>query len=138
MTDCVFCRIIAGELPSLTICEDDRAVAFMDINPANRGHVLVVAKTHAENVFAIAADDLTAVALMAQRVATAVQRAFAPDGITLLQANGPGAAQSVPHFHMHVLPRRLEDGLAMNWTLNPGNRDEIAAAAQALKSALDA
>lgn len=134
--DCIFCRIVAGEIPSVGVCEDDRTVAFMDINPANRGHVLVVPKAHGANIFEVAPEDLAAAALMAQRVAQAVQAAMAPDGINLLQANGPGAAQSVPHFHLHVLPRRLADGLAMNWSLHPGNRDDIRAAAEAIRDAL--
>lgn len=135
-SDCVFCRIIAGQLPSFTICSDDRAVAFMDINPANPGHVLVVAREHAPTLMDVSPTALAAVAAMAQRVARAVQAELRPDGINLLQANGPGAAQSVPHFHMHVLPRRSGDDLAMNWGLKPGDRAEIAALAERLKAAL--
>lgn len=135
-TTCVFCRIIAGQLPSFTICSDDRAVAFMDINPANPGHALVVAREHAPTLMDVSPAALAGVAEMAQRVARAVQTELRPDGINLLQANGPGAAQSVPHFHMHVLPRRTGDDLAMNWGLKPGDRAEIAALAERLKAAL--
>lgn len=133
---CVFCRIVAGTLPSFKLCEDELAVAFMDINPGNPGHVLVVPKEHAPDLFAVSARSLAAVAAMAQRVAGAVQATLAPDGINLVQANGPGAAQSVLHFHMHVLPRRLGDDLAMNWGLKPGNMEEIRAVAERLKAAL--
>ncbi len=134
--DCVFCRIVAGTLPSYRICEDDHAVAFMDINPANPGHVLVVPREHAADVFAASAEALAAAIAMAQRVARAVQAELAPDGINLVQANGPGAAQSVAHLHIHVLPRRLGDDLAMNWGLVPGDRAAIQALAARLKAAL--
>lgn len=134
--DCVFCRIIAGQLPSFTIAADDAAVAFMDINPANPGHVLVVSREHAPDLFSISPAALAGVGALAQRVARAVQDVLRPDGINLLQANGPGAAQSVEHFHLHVLPRRMEDGLAMNWSLVPGDRAAIGDLAARLSAAL--
>src|SRR5690606_36666467 len=109
--DCIFCRIVAGEVPSFTICEDDHALAFMDINPANPGHALVVSKEHAANIFEVSPTALAAAAAMAQQVAKALQEVVAPAGINLLPANGPGAAQSVQHFHLHVLPRRFGDNL---------------------------
>lgn len=134
--DCVFCRIIAGTLPSYRICEDDAAMAFMDINPANPGHVLVVPREHAPDLFGLSPAALSAAAVMAQRVAGAVQAELAPDGVNLVQANGPGAAQSVAHVHIHVLPRRLGDNLAMNWGLVPGDREAIAALAERLRARL--
>lgn len=134
--DCVFCKIIAGTLPSYRICEDAEAVAFMDINPANPGHVLVVPREHAPDVYAASPSALAAATAMAQRVARAVQAELAPDGLNLVQANGPGAAQSVAHLHIHVLPRRLGDDLAMNWGLVPGDRDAIAALADRLRARL--
>lgn len=134
--DCVFCRIIAGQLPGAIVCQDDHALAFMDINPVHPGHTLVVARRHFAAVYDMPPADLAAVAAMAQRVARAVRDTFRPDGLNLLQANGPGAAQSVQHFHVHVLPRHLGDGLAMNWTPRPGRREDIAAAAEALARAL--
>ncbi len=134
--DCIFCRIVAGEVPSFTIAEDAHSLAFMDINPANTGHVLVVPKEHAANIFEVSPSALAATASTAQRVAKAVQEVVAPAGLNLLQANGPGAAQSVQHFHLHVLPRRFGDDLPMNWPLRPGDRDAIAALAERLKAAL--
>jgi histidine triad (HIT) family protein len=134
--DCIFCRIIRGEIPSFQVFDDERTLAFMDINPANPGHALVVPKVHAENIFTLEEPWLLATALVAQRVAQAVRRAFQPDGLNIVQANGPGAAQSVPHFHWHVLPRAKDDGLAMNWPLRPGDMTAIAEAAGRVRAAL--
>jgi histidine triad (HIT) family protein len=135
-SNCIFCRIIRGEVPSVRVYEDDRTLAFMDINPANPGHALVIPKVHAATLFELDEPWLTATALTMQRVARAVQTAFAPFGLNIVQANGPGAAQSVPHFHWHVLPRAEDDGLLLNWGLRPGDRDAIAEAAERLRAAL--
>ncbi|PIW26201.1 MAG: HIT family protein [Rhodospirillales bacterium CG15_BIG_FIL_POST_REV_8_21_14_020_66_15] len=132
-TDCIFCKIVAGQVPCFKLAEDVRALAFMDISPANPGHALVIAKAHAPDLFAVDPEDLTAVVRLAQRVAAAIRDELDPPGMNLLQANGPAAAQSVAHFHVHVLPRRMDDGLAMNWRLAPGNMDVIAALAERLR-----
>jgi histidine triad (HIT) family protein len=134
--DCIFCRIIRREVPSFRVFEDDRILAFMDIHPANPGHVLVIPKHHSESLFALDPDDLTATVLLAQRVAQAVQKALQPYGLNIVQANGPGAAQSVPHFHWHVLPRAEDDGLLMNWPLQSGDMAAIADAAERIRAAL--
>ncbi len=133
---CVFCRIAAGTIPSHRLCEDARTYAFLDINPANRGHALVIPKAHAPDLVASDDADLAAVMATVRRVAAAIGKVVKPDGINLLQANGPGAAQSVLHFHMHVVPRRMGDGLAMNWGLKPGEPAELAALAAELRAAL--
>jgi histidine triad (HIT) family protein len=133
---CVFCRIIRGELPSFQVFEDDRSLAFMDINPANPGHVLVIPKVHAESLFSLQEPWMTATTLAVQRVARAVQKSFSPYGMNLVQANGPGAAQSVLHFHWHVLPRAKDDGLPLNWPLHPGDKEAIAQAAERIRAAL--
>ena len=134
--DCIFCRIIRGEVPSVRAFEDDRTLAFMDINPVNPGHVLVIPKVHAETIFALQEPWLTATVLVAQKLARAVQTAFRPYGLNIVQANGPGAAQSVPHVHWHVMPRAKDDGLAMNWPLRPGDMIAIADAAERIRMAL--
>src|SRR3546814_8141341 len=108
----------------------------MDINPANDGHALVVPKEHAPDLFTISPAALSAAARAAQKVAAAVQKVLAPAGINLVQANGPGAAQSVLHFHIHVLPRQPEDGLALNWTLTPGEKERNADLAGRIKAAI--
>ncbi len=125
--DCIFCKIMAGEIPCFKLYEDDTTIAFMDINPANPGHALAAVKEHWENVFEIPAEQLGAVAATAQRVAGAQQRALAPDGINLVQANGAAAAQSVFHLHIHILPRNAGDDLLINWGHKPGDMDEIKA-----------
>jgi len=133
---CVFCRIGAGTIPSHKLCEDARSFAFLDINPANRGHALVIPKAHAPNL--VASDDVDLAAVMAtiRRVAAAIEKVVKPDGFNLLQANGPGAAQSVMHFHMHVVPRKSGDGLMMNWPLVPGDHKDLAALAAEIRAVL--
>jgi histidine triad (HIT) family protein len=135
-TTCVFCRIVRGELPCHMLVESDAAFAFMDINPANPGHALVVPKAHAANICEIEEADLTAATLLAQRVARAVNAALEPYGINIVQANGPGAAQSVQHFHWHVLPREDGDNLLLNWGLSGGEHAAIAAVAARIRSRL--
>ena len=134
--DCIFCKIIAGEIPSFSLHEDEHTFAFMDINPANEGHALIIPKEHAADLHAVSDAALCAAIGTAKRVAAAVQTVLEPDGINLLQANGPGAAQSVFHFHLHVVPRRNGDELKMNWGLNPGDMDAIGALATRLRAAL--
>jgi histidine triad (HIT) family protein len=131
--DCLFCKIIAGEIPSERVDEDERTVAFMDINPATRGHVLVIPRAHAANLLEIDAEDLAATVTAAQRVArTAVER-FGADGVNLLNSCGPVAWQTVFHFHIHVIPRYEGDPLRLPWTPAPGDPEDIAAAAQQLR-----
>ena len=124
-TDCVFCNIVAGEIPCLNLFEDDTTLAFMDINPANPGHALAIVKNHHINVFEVPEADLGRVILTAQRVATAVNEALEPDGVNLVQANGPGALNSVPHLHFHILPCYLGDDLKLNWGHTPGDMSEV-------------
>jgi histidine triad (HIT) family protein len=134
--NCIFCKIIAGTVPSFTLAEDALSFAMLDINPANPGHALVLSRRHAPSLTTSRDDDLAAAIAMARRVAAAIETVLKPDGINLVQANGPGAAQSVPHFHIHVLPRRIGDALAMNWSLVPGDRAALAAMAERLRAAL--
>ena len=125
--NCIFCKIVAGQIPCFKLYEDAETLAFMDINPGNPGHALAVAKAHWENLAAMPPPLLGPVLATAQRVAKAVEAALRPDGINLLQANGPGAAQSVFHFHIHILPRRVGDELKMNWGHKPGDMAAIKA-----------
>lgn len=134
--DCIFCKIVAGDIPCLKLYEDDATIAFMDINPANEGHALAVIKAHHENVYEIPDELVAACARTAKKVATAVRDALAPDGINLAQANGPGAAQSVPHFHMHILPRREGDELKLNWGHRPGDMEAVKAAFEKIRARL--
>ena len=129
-SDCIFCKIINGEIPSFKVYEDEHTLAFMDINPANDGHCLVIPKEHARDLFAISAQAVAAVAQSARRVARAVHATLQPDGVNLVQCNGSAAGQSVYHFHMHVLPRRNDDELQMNWGIKPGDMQAIGALAK--------
>ena len=112
---CIFCRLVAGEIPSARVYEDDLVIAFMDIGQVNPGHVLIATKRHATNLFEITPEEAAAVMQTAQKMAEAVRIAFDPPGLTLLQANGKEGEQTVFHFHLHVLPRHANDGVGLNW-----------------------
>lgn len=131
--DCIFCRIIAGELPGQIVAEDERTVSFMDINPATRGHALVIPRAHAKDLLEIDADDLAACAQAAQRLAQRATDALGADGVNLLNACGATAWQSVFHFHIHVIPRYEDDPLRLPWVPGPGDPGEIEAAAEELR-----
>jgi histidine triad (HIT) family protein len=130
--DCLFCKIVAGELPSTRVHEDERTVAFMDINPATRGHLLVVPRSHARDLHAIDPDDLSACARTAQALAARIRERLGADGVNVLNSCGSAAWQTVFHFHFHVVPRYADDPLELPWIPAPGDPDEIAGAAEAL------
>jgi histidine triad (HIT) family protein len=134
--DCLFCKIIAGEIPCFKLFENDDTLAFMDINPANEGHALVIPKEHARDVYAVSDAAITATVKTAKKLAAAIDKTLKPDGLNLLQCNGPAAAQSVFHFHMHVLPRQEGDELKLNWGLKPGDMDAIGALAELIRGNL--
>ena len=137
MTDCVFCKLRDGQIPSMKIYEDDSTIAFMDINPINSGHCLVITKAHAPNIYEAELGDLQAAIATAQRVALAIRDGLKPDGLNMLQANGPAAFQSVPHFHLHLIPRWNNDGKGFDWKLVPGNREQIMKAGERLRALLN-
>jgi histidine triad (HIT) family protein len=113
--ECIFCRIVAGTSACEEIYQDDAALAFMDIHPANDGHCLVIPKSHFATVFDMPPEAFAAVASAAAKVASVVNEVIQPGGISLVQANGPLAGQTVFHVHIHVLPRRADDNLLINW-----------------------
>ncbi|MGH2886380.1 MAG: HIT family protein [Solirubrobacteraceae bacterium] len=131
--DCLFCKIVAGEIPAQIVDQDDRTVAFMDINPGTRGHLLVVPRQHARDLLEIDRDDLAATMAAAQRMAGRVVERLDADGVNLLNCCGSAAWQTVFHFHVHVIPRYEDDPLRLPWIPEPGDPDEIEAAAQALR-----
>lgn len=131
--DCLFCKIVAGEAPAQVIAEDERTVAFMDINPATRGHALVVPRAHARDLHEIGAEDLCACASAAQRLAGRARDALGADGVNLLNACGSAAWQTVFHFHIHVIPRYEDDPLRLPWVPSPGDENAIASAAAELR-----
>jgi histidine triad (HIT) family protein len=136
--DCLFCKIVAGDIPSTRIDEDDRTVTFMDIAPATPGHVLVVPKRHAPDLLAIDADDLAACAYAAQRMAGLATRTLGADGVNVINACGAPAWQTVFHFHLHVIPRYANDperdSMTLPWVPTPGDPDRIAAVADQLRA----
>lgn len=138
--DCVFCKIIAGEIPSFRLYEDQHTLAFMDINPANRGHALAIPKKHEPNLLESTDETLAVTIATARKVARAVQATVDPDGINLVQANGPGAAQSVFHLHLHVIPRFEGDELKLNWGVppKPGDMEEIRALSEKIAASIEA
>ncbi len=131
--DCLFCRIVAGELPSTRVDEDERTVAFLDIAPATRGHTLVIPRAHARDLLEVAPEDLAACAATAQRVAARMGERLGAAGVNLLNSCGAAAWQTVFHFHVHVIPRYADDPLRLPWVPEPGDPDEIAAAGAALR-----
>jgi histidine triad (HIT) family protein len=132
--DCIFCKIVTGEIPSTRVHEDERTIAFMDINPGTRGHLLVIPREHATDVLEIGHEDLEACIRTAKLMAARVKERLDADGVNLLNACGAAAWQTVFHFHIHVIPRYAGDPLRLPWHPAPGDRDEIAAAAAQLSA----
>jgi histidine triad (HIT) family protein len=132
--DCLFCKIVAGEIPSTRVDEDERTVAFMDISPATRGHLLVVPREHATDLLEVPEADLDACARTAKRLAQRIVDRLGADGVNLLNSCGQAAWQTVFHFHVHVIPRYAGDPLQLPWVPAPGDADEIAATAQQLSA----
>ena len=132
--DCIFCKILAGELPGTVVAEDERTITFMDINPATRGHALVIPREHTRDLMSIDPDELAACAKAAQVYAERVQEVLEPDGINLLNSCGEAAWQTVFHFHLHVIPRYADDPLELPWVPGPGDADEIKATGEELKA----
>jgi histidine triad (HIT) family protein len=132
--DCLFCKIVAGEIPSTRVYEDERTIAFMDINPGTRGHLLVIPREHAKDLLEIDPEDLAACAKTAQTMARRAKDALGADGVNLLNSCGPKAWQTVFHFHIHVIPRYDGDPLRLPWQPAPGDRDDISRAADLLRA----
>jgi len=130
--DCIFCKIVAGEIPARIIAEDERTIAFMDIAPATRGHALVIPRAHSEDLLSVSEEDLRATSAAARRLAALAVERLGADGVNLLNSCRPAAWQTVFHFHLHVIPRYEGDPLRLPWTPTPGQDAAIAAAAQEL------
>lgn len=113
--DSVFTRIIRREIPAAIVYEDDQVIAFMDAGQVNPGHVLVATRRQAETLVELEEAEVAHLFAVAHRVARAVQAAFTPEGMTLLQTNRPAGWQTVPHVHVHVLPRHANDGADLVW-----------------------
>lgn len=132
MEDCVFCKIAKGEIPSFKVYENDRVLAFEDINPISEGHTLIIPKAHAENLWEIPPEDLTAIHLASRKLIHAIGEALNPDGVAVLQLNGRGANQLVMHYHLHLMPRKAggPELPVTNWPLKEGDMAAIKATAE--------
>ncbi len=134
---CLFCKLVNGEIPCTKIFENDAVLAFMDINPMNDGHVLVIPKTHGGTILELSETDFLSVMSAVKKVAHAVQEAMNPDGINILQLNGEAANQVVPHLHVHIVPRWADDGLTVSkWEPVPGDMEQIGKFAEQIKKAI--
>ncbi|MFZ1155931.1 MAG: HIT family protein [Solirubrobacteraceae bacterium] len=131
-SDCIFCKIVAGELPATIVDRDEHTIAFMDVNPATRGHALVIPRLHTTDLLSIDPQQLSAVAGAAQRLAARAKQRLNADGINVINSCGAAAWQTVFHFHLHVIPRYESDPLRLPWSPAPGDPAEIAAAAAAI------
>ena len=136
MSDCVFCKIVAGQIPSTRVFEDEHTLAFMDIGQVNPGHVLVAVKKHADNIYALDDAQAAAVARAGVRVARAIRDAFKPEGLSVYQANGKAAGQTVFHYHIHLLPRHAGDGMELTWPVKNPPREKLEDYAGKIRAAL--
>lgn len=136
MNDCVFCKIVAGQIPSTRVFEDEHTLAFMDIGQVNPGHVLVAVKKHAANLYALDETQAAAVARTSVRVARAIEAAFKPEGMSVYQANGKAAGQTVFHYHVHLLPRHAGDGMELTWPVKNPPRETLEGYAAKIRATL--
>ena len=136
MSNCVFCRIVAKEIPATVVHEDEHTLAFMDIGQVNPGHVLVAVKKHAENIFALDEAQAAAVFGAAAKVARAIRGAFEPQGLSVYQANGAAAGQTVLHLHIHLVPRYEGDGMALTWPVKNPPREKLTEYAAQIRAKL--
>jgi histidine triad (HIT) family protein len=137
MNDCLFCKIIAGQIPALKLFENEHVLAFMDIGPVVKGHALVIPKAHHDSLLQTPDEVLAAVIAGVRRIAQAQQEGIGADGVNVHQANGAAAGQVMPHLHFHVIPRFKHDGHHWNWTAHPyADSSEAAALADRIKAAL--
>jgi histidine triad (HIT) family protein len=132
----IFSKIVSGEIPSFKIYEDDETFAFMDINPASRGHALVISKAEHPDLFSIPPETLAATARTTQRVARAIREVLKPDGINIIQNNGAAAGQVVFHYHVHIIPRWEGDTAVRLWRPGTGDMDELRALAEQIGASI--
>ena len=123
--DCIFCKIVSGDLPSAKVYEDDEVLAFMDIFPANPGHLLVIPKQHYRNIFDIPPEIAGKIMEAGARIANAIKAALNPDGLNLFQSNEPAGFQVVFHFHLHIVPRWENDSIVLPWKPEEGDSEQI-------------
>lgn len=123
--DCIFCRIANGDIPSKTLYEDKDFRVILDLGPATRGHALILPKEHAANLYELPEETASAVLVLAKRMAVDMVEKLHCDGMNLVQNNGEAAGQTVPHFHLHMIPRYLNDGQNINWIAGKSTQEEL-------------
>ena len=133
-SDCLFCGIVAGDVPAQIVDSDEHTVAFMDISPATQGHALVVPREHSADLMEISDEDLSRTMTAARRLANRMRVTLEPDGFNVLNSCGPAAWQTVFHFHVHVVPRYDDDPLKLPWIPRDGDEQEIAAIAERIRN----
>jgi histidine triad (HIT) family protein len=137
-TDCIFCKIVAGEIPSTRVYEDDEVLAFMDIGPLVKGHTLVIPRAHHDPLIATPEPLLARLIGVVRRVAAAQVKGLGAEGVNVTQANGACAGQVVPHIHFHVIPRYRDDGYSFNWKAGRyDSPEEMDGVADRIRGALD-
>ena len=136
MSDCVFCKIVAGQIPSTKVHEDEHTLAFMDLGQVNPGHVLVAVKKHAANLYELDEAQAAAVARATVKVSKAIKAAFQPEGLSVYQANGKPAGQTVFHYHVHLLPRHEADGMELTWPVKNPPREKLEGYAEKIRKQL--
>ena len=136
MSDCVFCRIVARQIPATLVHEDEHTLAFMDLGHVNPGHVLIAVKKHAENLYELDDAQAGAVLRAATRLARAIRGAFNPAGLSVYQSNGKAAGQTVFHYHVHLVPRHDNDGMALSWPVKNPPREKLEEYAAKIRSSL--
>jgi histidine triad (HIT) family protein len=133
MEDCLFCGIVAGDVPAQIVDSDEHTVAFMDINPATRGHALVVPRRHSTDLMDVPDEDLAGTIAAARRLARRMDETLEPDGFNILNSCRPAAWQTIFHYHLHVIPRYEDDPLKLPWIPRGAEADEIAAVAESIR-----
>ena len=131
--DCIFCMIANGEIPSATVYEDSICRVILDVNPANKGHALIIPKEHFDNIYSMDAETAAKIFTIATEVAKAQKAELNPDGLNILQNNGEAAGQTVFHFHMHLVPRYIKDNVTMTWIPGKADTEELSALSKALR-----
>ena len=131
--DCIFCKIANGEIPSATVYEDSVCRVILDVNPANKGHALIIPKEHFDNIYSIDAETAAKIFTIATEVAKAQKAELNPDGLNILQNNGEAAGRTVFHFHMHLVPRYIKDNVTMTWIPGKADTEELSTLSKALR-----
>lgn len=126
--NCIFCKILSGDIPSTTVYEDESFQAILDVNPAARGHVIILPKNHAPNIFELPDEDASKIMIVAKKIASALRAAYHCDGVNILQNNGEAAGQTVFHLHVHVIPRLKGDTVDIGWAKGDMPEDPAAIA----------